>query len=71
MNKEEIDNLIDQEMSSMFRENSVKMMSFMVSQMAKQAVESNAGYLKVSQNMTIKGQRYKADVIITIEEIES
>jgi hypothetical protein len=70
MNEQElIEKKADEMLCEMIKENPVKMMTFFVSIMGREAVKTNADTLSLSQEMDIEGARYKVQVEITTEKI--
>lgn len=70
MTQDEIDKLIDQQLTEMIQENGPKMMSFMLSMMGKQVAQAGGETLKISQNQDIENKRYKVSALITVKEIK-
>lgn len=69
LSKEEIDELIDQQICEMIKEDPVKLTVFMLSQMGRQAVEANAETLKISQESNVGEDRYKITCNIKVKKI--
>jgi hypothetical protein len=69
MNQEELEKLVDDELCKMINEDSPKLLMFLVVQMGKTMVESNAGEMTLSVNSTLSGRRYKVKCVSTLEEI--
>lgn len=69
MNQEELDKQLDQELTKLLEENSVKTLSFFILQFGRHMVDANAEELRLSVHATLSGKRYKVTCVSTVEEI--
>jgi len=70
MNEKEIDKLVEEKVIKMIKERPTDMIMFMLVQMGKMVIETNAGSLELKQESTLDGQRYEIKAKITVKKIK-
>ena len=69
MNKTKQEQLADQALAKMMKENPQSVMMYMLIQMGKMAVEANAGSIELKQCSTFGKQRYEVKAKITVKKV--
>lgn len=66
-----IEKLVDEKLSEMVRDKPVDFIMFMLIRMGQMCVETNAATMNLSQESTIKNQRYKIKCKISLTKIKT
>lgn len=67
---EGIDDAVEKKLLQMLEEKPANMMMWMLIQMGKTVLKTNAGEMKLKQKATLDGQRYEITAKITVKKVK-
>jgi len=70
MSDKKLEAAVEKELQKMLKENPSSLMMWMMIQMGKTVIDTNAGSLELKQESTLDGQRYEIKAKITVKKIK-